>query len=87
VQVGDRTFEARRGVVLATGTRPRDPPPGLETVEYWTKRGVENEKVPASLVVLGGGAVGLGSPRSSHVRIEVTIVERSPGCSRGSPER
>ncbi|MER5598619.1 FAD-dependent oxidoreductase [Streptomyces sp. NPDC002265] len=28
VTVGDRTFEARSGVVLATGTRPPDPPPG-----------------------------------------------------------
>ena len=61
VQVGDRTFEARRAVVLATGTRPAIPPvPGLDTVEYWTNHeAVETKEVPASLVVLGGGAVGL----------------------------
>ncbi len=37
--VGDRTFEARRGVVLATGTLPSSAVPGLEGTPYWTNRG------------------------------------------------
>src|SRR5438105_293836 len=82
VQVGDRTFEARRGVVLATGTRPAIPPvPGLDTVEYWTNHeAVETEKVPASLLVLGGGAVGLELAQVfARVGSKVTVVERSDG--------
>src|SRR5260370_18469965 len=61
VRVGDRTFEARRAVVLATGTRPAIPPvPGLATVEYWTNHeAVETKEAPASLVVLRGRALGL----------------------------
>jgi pyruvate/2-oxoglutarate dehydrogenase complex dihydrolipoamide dehydrogenase (E3) component len=61
VRVGDRVFEARRGVVLATGTRPAIPPlPGLDGVEFWTNHeAVETKQAPESLVVLGGGSVGL----------------------------
>jgi len=82
VQVGDRTFEARRGVVLATGTRPAIPPvPGLDTVEYWTNHeAVETKEVPASLAVLGGGAVGLEFAQVfARFGSKVTIVERSEG--------
>jgi pyruvate/2-oxoglutarate dehydrogenase complex dihydrolipoamide dehydrogenase (E3) component len=79
VSVGDRTFEARRGVVLATGTRPAVPPlPGIEEVEYWTNReAVETEELPESLVVLGGGAVGLEfSQVFARFGSRITIVER-----------
>jgi pyruvate/2-oxoglutarate dehydrogenase complex dihydrolipoamide dehydrogenase (E3) component len=79
VSVGDHTFEARRGVVLATGTRPAVPPlPGIEEVEYWTNReAVETEELPESLVVLGGGAVGLElSQVFARFGSRITIVER-----------
>ncbi|MEW2354767.1 NAD(P)/FAD-dependent oxidoreductase [Spirillospora sp. NPDC029432] len=61
VIAGERAFEAARGVVLATGSRPRVPPvPGLEGTPYWTNReAIEAEEVPASMLVLGGGAIGV----------------------------
>lgn len=61
VTVGDRTFEARRGVVLATGGRPRIPSvPGLSGTPYWTNRdATAAAELPASMIVLGGGAVGV----------------------------
>jgi pyruvate/2-oxoglutarate dehydrogenase complex dihydrolipoamide dehydrogenase (E3) component len=61
VTVGDRTFQAERGVILATGSRPRVPPiPGLEGTPYWTNReAISTEEVPASMLVLGGGAIGV----------------------------
>src|SRR5579884_2406197 len=60
VAVGDRSFRARRGVVLNPGTRPSVPPvPGLEGTPFWTNRGaIEAESVPPRLAVLGGGAIG-----------------------------
>ncbi|MGC4949361.1 dihydrolipoyl dehydrogenase family protein [Streptomyces sp. DT224] len=60
VTVGDRTWEARRGVVLATGTRPRVPPVrGLAATPYWTNRdAMAARELPASMAVLGGGAIG-----------------------------
>jgi len=63
VAVGDRRFEAGTAVVLATGARPWAPPvPGLAELDgrYWTNReAIEAEAVPESLVVLGGGAIGV----------------------------
>jgi pyruvate/2-oxoglutarate dehydrogenase complex dihydrolipoamide dehydrogenase (E3) component len=61
VRIGDRVFAARRGVVIATGTSPAVPPiPGLADALYWTNRDmVKAETAPASLVALGGGAIGV----------------------------
>ncbi len=60
VRVGDAAFEARSALVVATGSSPSVPPvPGLLGTPYWTNREVvECEELPASLVVLGGGAIG-----------------------------
>ncbi|MEQ4722250.1 FAD-dependent oxidoreductase [Nonomuraea sp. B19D2] len=57
---GERVLRARRGIVIATGTEPAVPPiPGLDGTPYWTNReAIETKEVPASLIVLGGGAVG-----------------------------
>ncbi|MFD8219128.1 dihydrolipoyl dehydrogenase family protein [Streptomyces sp. NPDC059697] len=78
VTVGDRTFEARRGVVLATGTRPRIPPvPGLEGTPYWTNRDATAAKeLPASMVVLGGGAIGVELAQVfARFKCAVTVIE------------
>lgn len=78
VAVGDRRFAARRGVVLATGSRSWTPPiPGLADVPYWTNRdAIEVTELPRSLVVIGGGAIAaeLGQV-FSRFGVEVTIVE------------
>ena len=60
VVVGDRVFEAARGVVIAAGTSPAIPPiPGLADVPYWTNHDVlEAKELPESVVVLGAGAIG-----------------------------
>jgi len=54
-------LRARRGIVINTGTAPAVPPiPGLAGTPFWTNReAIEAERVPASLVILGGGAVGV----------------------------
>jgi pyruvate/2-oxoglutarate dehydrogenase complex dihydrolipoamide dehydrogenase (E3) component len=61
VSVDGTTLTARRGVVIAVGTTAAIPPiPGLSDVPYWTNReAIEVETLPESLVVLGGGAIGL----------------------------
>src|SRR5579859_2709602 len=53
-------LRARRGIVIATGTTAAVPPiPGLAGTPFWTNHeAIEAERVPASLVVLGGGAIG-----------------------------
>jgi pyruvate/2-oxoglutarate dehydrogenase complex dihydrolipoamide dehydrogenase (E3) component len=61
VVVDGTRLRARRGIVLATGSRPAIPPiPGLSAVEYWTNRdAIAATAVPPSLIVVGGGAIGL----------------------------
>ncbi|MFH0241313.1 dihydrolipoyl dehydrogenase family protein [Streptomyces sp. HK10] len=78
VETDGREFTARRGVVLATGSRPQIPPvPGLDTVPYWTNRdAIATKESPHSLMVLGGGAVGVELAQAfARFGTAVTIVE------------
>jgi pyruvate/2-oxoglutarate dehydrogenase complex dihydrolipoamide dehydrogenase (E3) component len=81
VAVGDREFQARRAIVLNTGTQPSIPPiPGLAGTPLWTNReAITTTEVPASLLVLGGGAIGveLGQVFSRFGSM-VTVVEAAP---------
>lgn len=75
---GDIEIEARRGIVVATGTRASIPPiPGLDEVPYWTNReAIATETLPSSLIVLGGGAVGSELAQAfARFGVEVTIIE------------
>lgn len=78
VLVDGRIVEARRGVVLATGTVASVPPvPGLAETPYWTNRqAVEVTTLPDSLMVLGGGAIGLELAQVfARFGVAVTVVE------------
>ena len=78
VAVGDTILEASRAVVIGTGTSAAIPPiPGLDQVEYWTNREIiETERLPASLLVMGGGAVGLElAQAAARFGTRVTVVE------------
>jgi pyruvate/2-oxoglutarate dehydrogenase complex dihydrolipoamide dehydrogenase (E3) component len=61
VAVGAATFEASRAVLVNPGGAPWAPPvPGLADTPYWTNhQAIEAEEAPESMVVLGGGAIGL----------------------------
>ncbi|HET6949778.1 MAG TPA: NAD(P)/FAD-dependent oxidoreductase [Acidimicrobiales bacterium] len=78
VAVGDRVVEATRGIVVATGTRASVPPvPGLDQVPYWTNReAIEAKELPSSLIVLGGGAIGVELAQVfARFGVDVTVVE------------
>src|SRR5215467_12976628 len=55
-----QVLRASRGIVIATGSKPAVPPiPGLADTPFWTNhKAIEADRVPESLVVLGGGAIG-----------------------------
>ncbi|MFI7106999.1 dihydrolipoyl dehydrogenase family protein [Nonomuraea sp. NPDC050227] len=72
------TYTARRGIVLNTGTSPAAPPiPGLAATPYWTNRDVVRlTELPASLAVLGGGAIGSELAQAlAAFGVEVTVIE------------
>jgi len=78
VIVGDLELEASTGVVVDTGCRPWAPPiDGLEALPYWTNReAIETTSVPASLVVLGGGAICVELAQVfARFGAHVTVVE------------
>lgn len=79
VSAGGETFTARRGIVIATGSKPFIPPiPGLDEVDYWTTHDViAMEQVPESMIVIGAGSSGceLGQV-AAQFGARVTMVER-----------
>ena len=78
VRIGDEELTARRAVVVATGSAPAMPPiDGLADVGAWSNREVTTAKaVPESLLILGGGVVGVEMAQAwSSLGSEVTIVE------------
>jgi pyruvate/2-oxoglutarate dehydrogenase complex dihydrolipoamide dehydrogenase (E3) component len=75
------TFTARRAIVLNPGTDPAIPPiPGLPDSPYWTNReAVAVEQAPESLIVIGGGAIGLELAQAfARFGTQVTVVEAAP---------
>ena len=78
IQVGDQLLSARRAVVLAPGSTASIPPiPGLREAEPWTNREATTAAaIPASLLVLGGGVVGVEMAQAyASLGARVTIVE------------
>jgi len=77
----ETVLRPRRAIVIATGSAPAVPPiPGLAGTPYWTNReAVAAERVPSSVLVLGGGAVGLELGQVLHrFGAAVTLVEGGP---------
>ena len=78
VEVDGVTYAVTRGVVVATGTRPAIPPiAGLDKVPFWTNHeAVETEVLPASMIVLGGGAIGCELAQVfARFGVQVSVVE------------
>ncbi len=71
---------ARQAVVICTGTAPLLPPiPGLAEAAPWTNReATRTDRIPARLVVLGGGPVAceLGQAFRTLGTREVTLLDR-----------
>jgi pyruvate/2-oxoglutarate dehydrogenase complex dihydrolipoamide dehydrogenase (E3) component len=78
VRVGEELLRARRAVVLAPGTGAAIPAiPGLREAAPWTNRQATTaELVPGSLLVLGGGVVGVEMAWAyASFGARVTVVE------------
>ena len=88
VVAGDRRVEARR-FVIATGSSPAVPPiPGLDETFYLTNETLWNNRVlPARLIVIGGGPIGLEMAQA-HRRLgsEVVVLEAAKALAKDDPE-
>src|SRR5690348_7586505 len=78
VRVGAAVFQARRAVVIATGSSAAMPPiPGLAEARPWTNREATTASmIPGRLLVLGGGVVGVELAQAyATLGSWVTVIE------------
>jgi dihydrolipoamide dehydrogenase len=78
IEVGGATLTASRAAIVATGSGAAMPPiDGLDSVRTWNNRDATTaEKVPASMVVLGGGPVGSELSQAwASLGTKVTLVD------------
>jgi dihydrolipoamide dehydrogenase len=78
VAVGDEVLEAKRAVVVATGSGPAMPPiDGLKEAKPWTNREATTSKeVPERMTILGGGVVGVEMAQAwSSLGSAITVIE------------
>ena len=81
LEVGGERLIARRAVVIANGSTAAIPPiPGLQAINYWTNRhAAVPRELPISLVVLGGGAIGVELGQAfARFGAKVNVVEAGP---------
>jgi pyruvate/2-oxoglutarate dehydrogenase complex dihydrolipoamide dehydrogenase (E3) component len=80
VEVQDRTLASTR-IVIATGSLPTAPPiPGLEETGYLTHlTAFQQPTLPASITMLGGGAIGLELAQTyARLGAKITLLEQLP---------
>ncbi|MCF3639151.1 FAD-dependent oxidoreductase, partial [Rhizobium sp. TRM95111] len=85
---GGQTIRARR-FVIATGSAPAAPDiPGLESVDYLTNESLfDLEQLPESLLVLGGGPVGIEMAQAfCRLGSRVTVLENREILGRADPD-
>jgi dihydrolipoamide dehydrogenase len=89
VRVGERLLRAGRAVVLACGSDAAIPPiPGLRECAPWTNREVTTAaELPSSLLVLGGGVVGVEMAHAYRtLGVRVTVIEAGSRLIAGEEE-
>ncbi|MEZ0065416.1 pyruvate/2-oxoglutarate dehydrogenase complex dihydrolipoamide dehydrogenase (E3) component [Streptacidiphilus sp. MAP12-20] len=77
----ETALRPRQAVVIASGSEPVAPPvPGLASTPYWTNRDlIEADELPESLLILGGGAIGLELGQAwQRLGCDVTVIEAGP---------
>lgn len=77
VKCGEEVYECDN-LLLCAGSETFIPPiPGIDTVPYWTHReALDNKELPASLVVIGGGVIGMEfASFFNSLGVQVTVIE------------
>jgi mercuric reductase len=84
VRVNDTVYEPEK-IVVATGSSPWAPPiPGLQEAGFLTsEQALSLEALPASLIVIGGGSIGLEFAQLfTRFGVKVMVLESGPHVAR-----
>ena len=77
IQCGEQVYEAKN-LLVCTGSESVIPPiSGVNETEYWTSREVlQSKELPASLIIIGGGVIGMEfASFFNSMGTEVQVVE------------
>lgn len=77
IQCAEQVYEARN-LLVCTGSESVIPPiPGVNETEYWTSReALQSKELPASLIIIGGGVIGMEfASFFNSMGTEVQVVE------------
>ncbi|MFO7605250.1 MAG: NAD(P)/FAD-dependent oxidoreductase [Desulfurivibrionaceae bacterium] len=77
IEAEGRTITGKR-FIICTGTHPLVPPiEGLREIDYFTNETIfDTDRLPRSLLVLGGGPIGIElSQALNRLGVEVTVIE------------
>lgn len=77
IQYAEQVYEAKN-LLVCTGSESVIPPiPGVNETEYWTSReALQSKKLPASLIIIGGGVIGMEfASFFNSMGTEVQVVE------------
>lgn len=77
IRCGEETYMCNN-LIICTGSETAIPPiKGVDAVPYWTHReALNNKELPASLIIVGGGVIGMEFASFFHsLGVEVTVVE------------
>lgn len=80
IVAGGETYEATY-LLVCTGSDTVIPPiPGLSDTDYWTsKEALESKELPRSLVIIGGGVIGMEfASFFNSMGVKVSVVEMMP---------
>lgn len=77
IQCGEQVYEAKN-LLVCTGSESVIPPiSGVNETEYWTSReALQSKELPASLIIIGGGVIGIEfASFFNSMGTEVQVVE------------
>ena len=77
IQCAEQVYEAKN-LLVCTGSESVIPPiPGVNETEYWTSReALQSKELPASLIIIGGGVIGMEfASFFNSMGTEVQVVE------------